>query len=329
MGTAVAAARPPSSRSTATRILAAFGGDGAYASGSMGVGGLDGELRGPLHDGDAVQGPAANTGAGVISGTVTCETPDPVAPGTPELQSYVEVGNGTATFQFTPGSLPEDGNENTLDVDYEYKLDAGAWKPFTVGFTGSDDLTGTISGLTNLKKYSLTRPGDEHRRHQRRQRPGHLHALRPRGRPDRREGHRRRRLGDRLLDRAQERRRHRRTTWPSPSRRARRATASWRSARRPAPPAPSRSKAGRAYNVGVVSRDSLGNEGGRTFLEEATAVVPASAISATLPTSDGPLTSSETDGKVVAGSRDHHLRRGLRARLDRRAGRLLHAGQAR
>ncbi len=138
-------------------ILAAFGGAGGLATeddGSGGNGGQGGNGGVNTLHADGVSGTPTNTGNGVISGTVTCVTKDAIAPGAPTLR-FVEAGDGAADFQFTPGSLPQDGYDSTLPAAYEYQLDGGAWKSFTPGFTGSDDLTGSVTGLTNNKKYSL------------------------------------------------------------------------------------------------------------------------------------------------------------------------------
>jgi LPXTG-motif cell wall-anchored protein len=286
--------------------IAAFGGDGGLSRNQVGhdggVGGLDGEHLDYSNSTDGVNGPATNTGAGVISGTVTCVTGDPVAPGAPKLDGYVDAGDGTAKFWFGPGSSALDQDGTYVRSTYEYQLDGGDWKPFTTGPTGNDAVqNGTITGLTNMKKYSL--------------------AIRATGAS-----------GTSAASNAVTFTPFRPTAAPatiSASVGVSSVRVSW------TPPADAAGvvdyvafavpdgaqsdgelevcetvgtscaivvKAGRSYSYGVASRDALGNEGDRIFGENPTAVVPASAIPATLPKSDGALTSSDADGKVKAGS---------------------------
>lgn len=278
-------------------ILAAFGGKGGLADNGAGAGGNYDDNT--LHA-DGVAGTASNTGAGVISGTVTCVTKDPIAPGTPTLRS-VQAGDGTATFQFTPGSLPQNGYDSVLPVTYEYSVDKVTWKPFTVGFTGSDDLTGTATGLTNMKTYSLSVRATSTAGNSAASAPMTVTPFRPVAAPAGVTA----KVGVSSIT----------ISWTPPTQAE--GIVDYLAFATPEGAQSSQDtvfcetaatsctiavKAGRAYNVGVVSRDALGGDGGRAFAETTTGIVPASAIPSTLPQADGPLTSSETDGTAVAGA---------------------------
>jgi hypothetical protein len=279
-------------------ILGAFGGDGAFAQSGLGQGG--GAGANILHA-DGVTGTPSNTGAGVISGTVTCVTKDAVVPGAPTLQGYVTVGDGTAKFQFTPGSSGRDSSEQQVRSSYEYQLNDGAWTAFTTGNTGTDDLTGTLTGLTNMKKYSLTIRAISTAGTSAASAPVEFTPFRPTAAPASVSAS----VGVTSV----------RISWTPPADTA--GIVDYVAFVTPDGAQSSQDtvvcettgnsctvavKAGMAYGFGVAGRDALGNEGDRIFGENPTAVVPASAISATLPKSNGTLTSSDVDGNVVAGT---------------------------
>jgi hypothetical protein len=279
-------------------ILGAFGGNGALSQLGNGVGGNAGANI--LHA-DGVTLTPSNTGAGVISGTVTCVTGDPVAPGAPTLDDYVNAGDGTAKFWFTPGTSAFDGNEQQVTVSYEYRLDGGDWTAFTTGNTGSDKLTGTLTDLTNLKKYSLVVRATSAAGNSPASAPVEFTPFRPTAAPASVSAS----VGVTSV----------RISWTPPADAA--GVVDYVAFATPdgaqsnqdtvvcettATSCTVAAKAGLAYGFGVASRDALGNEGDRIFGENPTAVVPASAISATLPKANGALTSSDADGKVVAGT---------------------------
>ena len=277
-------------------LLGAFGGDGAGADElNNGAGGLDGtyfDHSGGVHTASTV------TGNGVISGTVTCTAADPVAPGAPTLADWVEVGDGTATFQFTPG---DEGDAHP--VSYEYQLDGGSWTPFDVSFTGSDDLTGTLSRLTNLHTYKLVVRATSaagtsaasaqvtFQPYRRVAAPASVTAA----------------VGVTSI----------RISWTPPAdatgvdryeafatpwgAQSNSETVSCTTADAKANACTVAVKPGRAYGFGVHGIDAAGNGGDGIFGQDATAVVPASATPATLPKASAPLTSSDTDGAVTAG----------------------------
>jgi LPXTG-motif cell wall-anchored protein len=278
-------------------ILGAFGGDGAFSDLGAGVGGGDNEN---LNHVDGVDGTPTNTGAGVISGTVTCVTADPVAPGAPALDAFVDAGDGTAKFWFTPGSYGRDSSEQQVESTYEYQLDGGAWKPFTAGNTGSDELTGTLTGLTNMKKYSLSVRATSAAGASAASAPVTFTPFRPTAAPASVSAS----VGIASV----------RISWTPPADAAgvvdyvafavpegAQSDGELVACETTGTACTVAVKAGRAYSYGVASRDALRNEGGRTFGEKPTAVVPASAISATVPKSDGTLTADLTGGKAVAG----------------------------
>jgi hypothetical protein len=212
----------------------------------------------------------------------------------------VNAGDGTAKFWFTPGKEGQDANEQYVRSAYEYQLDGGAWTGFTPGNTGTDDLTGTLTDLTNMKKYSLAVRATSAAGTSAASAAVTFTPFRPTAAPASVSAS----VGVTSV----------RISWTPPADAA--GVVDYVAF---AIPEGAQSdgelvvcetagtsctvavKAGRAYSYGVASRDALGNEGDRVFGENPTAVVPASAISATLPKSNGTLTSSDTDGKVVAG----------------------------
>lgn len=285
-------------------ILGAIGGDGAYAQvgSASGQGGYAGNTAGQntLHA-DGVSGTPSNTGAGVISGTVTCVTKDPIAPGVPTLDSYVQAGDGTATFRFTPGSAAFDSTDHQVAVSYEYQLDGGTWTAFTHGWTNNDDLTGTLTGLTNLKKYSLAVRATSAAGDSAASAPVSFTPYRAVPAPASVSAA----VGASSL----------RVSWVPAADSA--GTVSYEAFASPDGAQSSQDtvicttatttcalgvKPGIAYTFGVVGIDALGNYGRPIFGEKATELVPAVAIAATLPKADGTLTSSAADGKVAAGA---------------------------
>ncbi len=281
-------------------IVGAFGGEGGIPVNGGSVGGLDGEHL-DYSDGNGAAGTPANIGGGVISGTVTCVTVDPVAPGAPTLADWVQVGDGTATFQFTPGTEGQDSDEQYVRSSWEYRLDGGAWTAFTEGYTGSDDLTGSITGLTNLKTYSLTVRATST--------AGNSPASAPVSFTPYAE------LAAPASVSATTGVSSVRISW-TPAADATGAVsyeafiAPWgaqSSAGVVVCTAPSGATTcvvpatpGSEYGFGVRAIDAAGNPGASAFGEKPT-TVPASAVSATLPKSDGALTSSASNGKAVAG----------------------------
>ncbi|SOC47868.1 hypothetical protein SAMN05660748_1091 [Blastococcus aggregatus] len=280
-------------------VLGAYGGDGAVAEASgSGAGGLDNEN---LNYVDGVDGIATNTGAGVISGTVTCVSGDAVAPGAPTLDGYVDAGDGTAKFWFDEGSDALDEFESYVPSSYEYKVTDGQWTAFTPGFTGSDQLTGTITGLTNLKKYSLVLRAVSASGTSPESAPVEFTPFAATPAPATVAAS----VGVSSV----------RVSWTPPADAA--GIKDYIAIVAPAGAQSSQDvvvcissgtsctvkvKAGMAYGFGVASRDALGNEGDRTWGENPTAVVPASAIAPALPTSNGTLGNSDTDGTIVAGT---------------------------
>lgn len=283
-------------------LLGAFGGNGGGNDIHNGAGGLDGHNLDRTGSIDGQDGLAANTGGGVISGTVTCVTKDAVAPGAPTLADYVMVGDGTAKFQFTPGAHGIDPLDSQVESSYEYQLDGGAWTAFTHGFTGSADLTGSLTGLTNMTKYSLSVRATSTAGTSAASAPVTFTPFRATAAPASVSAS----VGVTAI----------RISWTPPVDAA--GVADYLAFATPVGAQSSQdtvfcgttgtscsvaAKAGIAYYVGVATRDALGNEGDRIFGENPTAVVPASAVSPTLPTSNGTLTTSAADGKVVAGEK--------------------------
>jgi hypothetical protein len=281
-----------------TAVLGAHGGDGASSDLGNGVGGLD---NSNLNHVNGVDGTPTNAGAGVISGTVTCVTKDAVAPGAPTLDDYVDAGDGTAKFWFAPGSYGVDPLGSQVTSSYEYQLDGGAWTAFTHGFTGTDKLTGSLTGLTNMKKYSLSVRATSAAGNSAASAPVTFTPFRQTAAPASVSAS----VGVTSV----------RISWTPPADAA--GVADYLAFALPDGAQSSQDlavctttgtsctvavKAGVAYSFGVASRDALGNEGGRLFGEKPTAVVPASAIAATLPKANGKLASSDADGKVVAGT---------------------------
>ena len=280
-------------------VLGAFGGNGGYSQNGMGVGGLAGTNM--ARTGDTVEGAPANTGRGVISGEVTCVTGDAVAPGAPTLADYVTVGDGTATFEFTPGSYGRDTSESEVESTFEYQLDGGKWTGFTHDYTAWATNSGTLEGLENLTTYSLKVRATSTAGTSEASAPVTFTPYRPTAAPTGVTA----KVGagsvviswnkpanaDGIVD-------YLAFAVPDGAQSSQDLVVCTTTGTSCAVPA----KAGTAYTYGVTSRDALGNEGDRAFGDAATAVVPASAISSTLPKSDGALTSSESDGTAVAGS---------------------------
>ncbi len=282
-------------------FVGAFGGDGGLPVNGGSVGGLDGEHLDYSDGNDGAAGTPANVGGGVISGTVTCETGDPVAPGAPTLDGFVDAGDGVAKFWFMPGDDALDQFGTSVPSTYEYQLDGGTWTAFTPGFTGSDELTGTLTGLTNMKKYSLAVRATSASGTSAASNAVTFTPFRPTAAPASVSAS----VGVTSV----------RISWTPPADAAGvvdyLAFAVPEGAQNDGELAVCTTagtsctvavKAGRAYSYGVASRDALGNEGDRIFGANPTAAVPALVISPTLPASNGTLTSSDADGKVVAGT---------------------------
>ena len=128
--------------------LGAFGGNGGYNEETTGY---DGPGAGGLDDGNwnmagGTDGTPTNTGAGVISGTVTCTPPAPAQPSLTWLEGddrtlnlYLSEGYG--------GAAPTTG--------YQYTLDGGkTWATLTTTLRDGS-LVGSITGLTNGKSYTV------------------------------------------------------------------------------------------------------------------------------------------------------------------------------
>lgn len=284
-------------------ILGAFGGNGGLAGNNDGDGGLGGfEGVHQNRTGIAGQaGPVTNTGGGVISGTVTCVSGDAVKPGAPVLDEYVDAGDGTAKFWFDEGSDALDEFGTSVPSTYEYKVTGGEWTAFTHGFTGTDTLTGTISGLANLKKYSLVLRAVSASGISPESAPVEFTPFAATPAPATVSAS----VGVSSV----------RVSWTPPADAA--GIKDYIAIVAPDGAQSSQDvvvcissgtsctvtvKPGLAYGFGVASRDALGNEGDRTWGENPTAVVPASAISSTLPKSNGTLGNSDTDGTIVAGA---------------------------
>jgi LPXTG-motif cell wall-anchored protein len=138
-----------------TALLGAFGGNGGGNTGTNGAGGLDGESLAHWAGSNAAEGPATNTGAGSISGTVTCTSapaapaPEVEQPGTPTVK-WISAGDKSAMMQIWAGYVPEDAASTPV---YEYSLDGGAWKKLA---TSSEfQIEPTITGLANGTTYSV------------------------------------------------------------------------------------------------------------------------------------------------------------------------------
>lgn len=283
-------------------FLSAFGGDGGFSDDlGNGGGGDAGAYTDHSGDPDAIEGLATGVAAGVISGTVTCVAGDPVAPGAPTLDDYVAVGDGTAKFWFSPGAFGRDSDDQEVDSSYEYQLNGGTWTAFAHGYTGGSTLTGTLTGLTNMTKYSLVVRATSAAGTSTASSPATFTPFRPTAAPAGVSAS----VGVTSV----------RISWTPPADAAgvvdyiafaipegAQSDGELEVCETAGTSCTVAVKAGRAYSYGVASRDALRNEGGRVFGANPTAVVPASAISATLPKSNGALTSSDADGKVVAGT---------------------------
>ncbi|WP_091768098.1 fibronectin type III domain-containing protein [Blastococcus aurantiacus] len=137
-----------------TALLGAFGGNGGGNTGNNGAGGLDGESLSKWAGTKMVEGPDDNTGAGSISGTVTCTTapaapaPEVDRPGTPTV-NWISAGNKSAMMQIWAGYVPQTSSTPV----YEYSLDGGAWKKLAT--SSGFQIEPTITGLVNGKTYSV------------------------------------------------------------------------------------------------------------------------------------------------------------------------------
>lgn len=145
---------------TPSPYLSAFGGDGGSAVDPDGIGGGGGVNQDNSGATGGTDGTPAGSGAGVISGTVTCVTADPVlvaAPAVPTAPTELGIwgGDGTLTLHFLPGEYDE---TNQPDADgWEYSLDGGTWTSFQPLELEeySAALTGEVTGLQNGTEYSV------------------------------------------------------------------------------------------------------------------------------------------------------------------------------
>jgi hypothetical protein len=296
-------------------VLSAFGGHGADAApGTGGVGG-DATHQNVWSEGTltSAQNSAVSTdpGPGAVTGVIqpcapvsspTGSNTTAVAPGAPQLDDYVAAGDGTAKFWFAPGSNALDQYGTYVPSTYEYQLDGGTWTAFTTGPTGDDAVqNGTITGLTNMKKYSLALRATGASGNSPASAPVTFTPFRSTAAPASVSAS----VGVSSV----------RISWTPPADAAdvvdylafvvpdgAQSSQDLVTCTSTGTSCAMAVTAGLAYSYGVTSRDALGNEGDRIFGENPTAAVPASAISATLPTSNGALTSSDADGKVVAGT---------------------------
>jgi hypothetical protein len=219
-----------------------------------------------------------------------------VAPSAPVVSEWVEEGDTTAKFTFTPGA-----EGDAPPTSWEYQLDGGTWTTFTTGFTGSDDLTGTLTGLTNLHEYTLSVRAVSSAGNGAASAPVTFMPFHSLSAPTGVTGT----VGVTSI----------RISW-QPSADA--GVASYEAYANPENAQSSANvvlcttdasgractvqvPAGQAYWVGVAAVDAAGNRGDGASPETVTAVVPASATPATLPAASAPLTSSDADGKVKVG----------------------------
>ena len=219
------------------------------------------------------------------------------APAAPVIADWVEVGDSTAEFRFTPGD-PGDA----YPVTWEYRLDGGTWASFTEGYTNNEDLTGTLTGLANLHEYTLTVRGVTSAGDGAESAPVTFMPFHPLSAPvgvtgtvgvtSIRISWQPAADGDQVASYAA-------FALPDGAQSSAdlvtcETDASGRSCTVAVP-------AGLAYGVGVIAYDAAGNGGDTGFQDAATSVVPASATPAALPTASAPLTSSDADGTVEAG----------------------------
>jgi hypothetical protein len=283
-------------------FLAAYGGDGEYADEGMGVGGFAGNNYNGFLGTTGTNGVAGSYGDGVISGSVTCEAGNsntPSAPAAPVLSDYVEVGDGAAKVRFTPGAH-SDGSNGTV---WEYQLDGASWTVFSPGFTNNDDLTLSLSNLTNLKTYSVAVRATTMAGHGAASSAVSFSPFRPVAAPAGVSA----KVGVSSI----------KISWTP----AANATGTVKYVAYATPEGAQSNaettecvtadanatsctvgvKPGRTYWYGVVGVDKAGNEGDFLTADDATAVVPGPSVPATLPKADGTLTSDAKDGKSVAG----------------------------
>ncbi|MCZ2825655.1 MULTISPECIES: Ig-like domain-containing protein [unclassified Modestobacter] len=292
-------------------VVLTYGGGGGSASVVTGANGFVVSAKG----GDGADSPSTGggtdsaaataspvTGAGVISGSYTCTTVDPVvtAPSAPVISSYVETGDTTAKLRFTPGA-----QGTAVPSSWQYQLDGGSWTTFTPGFTNNDDLTATLTGLTNLQTYSVALRAVSADGNGAASAPVKVTPYRMVAAPAGVTAS----VGLTAL----------RISWTPPADAS--GIVGYEAFAIPAGAQSSADvvlcttasatatsctvavKAGVSYEFGVRGIDAGGNLGAGVFGEKATVVVPASAIPAALPKADGVLVSDDADAKIVAGEK--------------------------
>lgn len=291
-------------------ILAAGGGNGGFAeldsSGEAGAGGFNGGSYDGTTSTDGLDNGPTYAGDGVISGQVTCGNggtlpppSTPVTPAAPVISDYVEVGDGVAKVRFTPGAH-SDGSHGTA---WEFQLDGGSWTEFDPGFTNNDDLTLTLSELTNLKTYAVSVRASSEVGHGAASAPVTFMPFRPVAAPAGVSAT----VGISSV----------KVSWTKAADST--GTAKFRAFAIPEGAQSSADvafcdtadatttsclvgvKPGLAYEYGVVGLDKAGNQGDFAYGEAATAVVPGPTAATTVPKADGTLTSDAKDGKSTAG----------------------------
>jgi hypothetical protein len=288
-------------------FLGAFGGDGGLVRNQDGfdggVGGLDNEYLDESGSIDVDGSGTAETQDGVISGAVTCTTEEPTpvlatAPGAPALQDYPEVGDGTAKVRFTPGA-----NSNVGGISWKYQLDGGAWTAFTPGYTNNDDLTLSLSALTNLKTYQVAVRGVVDGVEGAPSAAVSFTPFRPVDAPasvSATVGVSSVRISWTPAVDASGTVKY--TAFATPEgAQSSSETVECTTADASATSCVVGVKPGRTYWYGVVGVDAGNNEGEFLSAEGATAVVPGPTAAASLPKADGTLTSNATNGRAAAG----------------------------
>ena len=281
-------------------LLGAAGGNGAFADGGAGLGGFDGKYYNTT-PAIGLDGGAVNPGKGVISGAVACEgggTSTPALPAAPVISDYVEVGDGVAKVRFTPGAHGDGAKEH-----WEYQLDGGPWTEFDPGYTNDDDLTLTLSELTNLKTYAVSVRASSEVGHGAASAPVSFMPFRPVAAPAGVSAT----VGVSSV----------KVSWTKAADST--GTAKFRAFAIPEGAQSSADvtfcdtadatttsclvgvKPGLAYEYGVVGLDKAGNQGDFAYGEAATAVVPGPTAATTVPKADGTLSSDAKDGKSTAG----------------------------
>ena len=238
----------------------------------------------------ALETPAADSGSVVAAAAV--------APGAPTLV-YVDGGDTEADFQFTPGT-----NGDAQPTSWQYTVDGGTtWTTFTIHGTGTDDLTGTATGLTNLRTYDLSVRGVSSAGNGAASAPLSFQPYHPVSAPSSVTAA----VGVTSV----------RISWTPaadttgtvkyegfvnvPGAQNSGGVVTCTTADATQTSCTVAVAAGQAYDFGVHGIDAGGNLGDGLFGENPTAVVPASAVPAALPTASGSLTSSDADGKVKVG----------------------------